>query len=75
LFVSQVALEFALIQEYLVLPIDSHGLLLVYTGIYVVVGTALFVVRWQSLKHMLGLAADAGRTALGREPVHPEFAD
>ncbi|QLH80279.1 sodium:calcium antiporter [Halosimplex pelagicum] len=75
LFVSQVALEFVIIRDLFAMPVSSYELLLVYTAVYAVVGTALFWVRREALKHMLGLAADAGRTALGREPVHPEFAD
>jgi len=75
LFISQVVLEFLLIRNLIVLPLSSHDLLLVYTAVYVVAGTALFAVRRRSLRRMLGLAADAGRTAIGRKPVHPEFAD
>ncbi|MEF8851451.1 MAG: sodium:calcium antiporter [Haloarculaceae archaeon] len=75
LFLSQVLLEFAIIRDYVALPLSSYELLLAYTAVYVVVGTVLFVKRWAALKHMLGLAADAGRTAVGRDPVHPEFAD
>ncbi|MFC7021313.1 MULTISPECIES: sodium:calcium antiporter [Haloarcula] len=75
LFISQVLVEFALIRELLVLPITSHELLLGYTAVYMLVGTALFVIRRRSLFLLLGLAGDAVRTALGREPVHPEYAD
>ena len=64
-----------MIRDLVVLPLSSYELLLAYTAVYVVAGTALFAVRRRALKQMLGLAADAGRTALGREPVHPEFAD
>ena len=53
----------------------NYELLLAYTGVYAVLGTALFVKRRAALTEMLGLAADAGRTAIGREPVHAEFAD
>ncbi len=75
LFISQVLIEFALIQDLLVLPITSHDLLLVYTGLYVVAGVVLFAVRWRSAKLLVGLAADAFRSAMGNEPVHPERAD
>ncbi|WP_225333742.1 sodium:calcium antiporter [Halomicrobium urmianum] len=75
LFVSQVLLEFLLIRDLIVLPLSSHDLLLAYAGLYGVLGTALFVARRDALKTMLGLAADAARTAFGREPVHEEFAD
>ncbi|WP_226039583.1 sodium:calcium antiporter [Natrinema sp. DC36] len=45
LFLSQVLLEFAIIREYVSLPVSSTELLLVYTAIYMVLGTALFVSR------------------------------
>jgi len=75
LFISQVLIEFALIRDLLVLPVSSHDLLLLYTGIYVMLGTALFVKRRRSLRLLFGLAGDAVRTAFGRDPVHPEHAD
>ncbi len=75
LFISQVALEFVIIRDLFAMPVSSYELLLAYTAAYGLIGTALFALRREALKRMLGLAADAGRTALGREPVHPEFAD
>ncbi|MFC7140281.1 sodium:calcium antiporter [Halosimplex aquaticum] len=75
LFISQVLLEFIIIRDIVALPLTSYELLLVYAAAYALLGTALFVIRREALKEMLGLAADAGRTALGREPVHPEYAD
>ncbi|WP_436925137.1 sodium:calcium antiporter [Halosimplex amylolyticum] len=75
LFISQVLLEFVIIRDIVALPLTSYELLLVYAVAYVLIGTALFAVRREALREMLGLAADAGRTALGREPVHPEYAD
>jgi cation:H+ antiporter len=75
LFISQVILEFALIREWLPLPVDSYELLLVYTAVYLVAGTALFVKRRKSVMLLFGLTADAVRDATGREPVHEEFAD
>ncbi|MDS0281339.1 sodium:calcium antiporter [Haloarcula onubensis] len=75
LFISQVLLEFALIRELLALPFGSYELLIGYTVLYLVAGTALFAVRRQALAHLFGLAGDAFRTALGREPVHEELAD
>ena len=71
LFISQVLLEFALIQDYLVLPIDARQLLLVYTGIYLVAGIALFVKRRRSLGLLFQEAGDAGRSALGRPRKYP----
>jgi cation:H+ antiporter len=77
LFVSQVLIEFALIRGWIALPLanPTRDVLLVYAAVYVALGTALFVARRDALRDMLGLAADAGRTAVGRDPVHPEFAD
>ena len=75
LFISQVVLEFVLIREWVALPFDSYELLLAYTAIYLVAGTALFVQRRRSVKLLFGLAADAARTAMGRDTVHKEFAD
>jgi len=75
LFISQVLIEFLVIRDVITVAFSTEELLLAYTGVYLAIGTALFVKRRQALKHMLGLAADAGRTAIGREPVHPEFAD
>jgi len=75
LFISQVVLEFMLIRDLIALPVDSYELLLVYTGIYLVSGTALFIQRRRSLKLLFGLTADAVRSAMGRETVHKEFAD
>ena len=45
LFITQVGIEFALIQNLVALPVDSYGVLLIYTGIYLVLGIALFVAR------------------------------
>jgi len=75
LFISQVLIEFALIRDLLVLPFGSYELLVGYTVLYLVIGTALFAVRRRALARLFGLAGDAFRTALGREPVHAEQAD
>ncbi len=75
LFISQVLIEFALIRDLVVLPLSSYELLLAYTALYLVLGTALFVVRRQSLLRLFGLAGDAFRTAMGREPNHLGKAD
>jgi cation:H+ antiporter len=50
LFLTQVLSEFLLIRGLLELPISDYQLLLVFTGIYLVLGTALFVSR----RHALG---------------------
>ncbi|AXG06675.1 sodium:calcium antiporter [Haloplanus rubicundus] len=50
LFLTQVLSEFLLIRGILELPISDYQLLLVFTGIYIVLGTTLFVAR----RHALG---------------------
>jgi cation:H+ antiporter len=75
LFISQVVVEFALIRDVLALPISSHDLLLAYTAVYLVAGTALFLKRRRALLLLCGLAGDAVRTAVGQDPVHLEGAD
>ena len=75
LFISQVLLEFALIRDLVVLPVSSYELLLAYTGLYLVSGTALFIFRRRALLELFGFAGDAFRTAIGREPRYPERAD
>ncbi|MEF8887914.1 MAG: sodium:calcium antiporter [Haloarculaceae archaeon] len=74
LFISQVLLEFALIRGLVALPVDSRELLLVYTAVYVLAGTALLVARRHAVRRLFGLAGDAFRTAVGREPryIDPE---
>ncbi|MEF8783368.1 MAG: sodium:calcium antiporter [Haloarculaceae archaeon] len=75
LFISQVVVEFALIRDVLALPISSHDLLLAYTAVYLVAGTALFLKRRRALLLLFGLTGDAVRTAVGQDPVHLEGAD
>ncbi|AFO58074.1 sodium:calcium antiporter [Natrinema sp. J7-2] len=53
LFLSQVLLEFAIIRDIVALPVSKTDLLLVYSGIYVVLGTALFVSRRRALGRLL----------------------
>jgi cation:H+ antiporter len=72
LFVSQVGLEFLLIRDLVLLPIDSYELLLVYAGVYLVVGTALFVGRRDALRELLRRTIRDVRVALGADDVaHP----
>jgi cation:H+ antiporter len=75
LFISQVLIEFAIIRDLVVLPFTSYQLLIGYTVLYLVIGTALFAIRRRALARLFGLAGDAVRTAMGREPVHAEQAD
>jgi cation:H+ antiporter len=75
LFLSQVLVEFVLIRELVALPFGSYELLIGYTVLYLAIGTALFALRRQALARLLGMAGDAFRTALGREPIHGELVD
>jgi Ca2+/Na+ antiporter len=75
LFGSQVLIEFAIIRSLFVLPVSSHSLLLGYTAVYLLIGTALFASRRRSLRRLFGLTGDAVRTAIGREPVYLDRAD
>jgi len=45
LFLSQVLLEFLLIRNIAVVPLSSYSLLLVFGGVYIALGCALFVLR------------------------------
>ncbi|WP_414652125.1 hypothetical protein [Halorientalis sp.] len=75
LLFSQVALEFALVGGLIELPVTSEGLLFVYTGVYLLLGVALFIERRGSVRRLFGLAGDAVRTTVGREPADVERAD
>jgi len=63
LFISQVASEFLIIRGILELSISDYELLLVFTGIYMVLGTALFVSRrkalWGIILQSAGTVSDA----------------
>ncbi|UPM41684.1 sodium:calcium antiporter [Halocatena salina] len=71
LFVSQVVIEFLMIQELVRLPLSSYELLLVFSGIYVVLGSVLLVIRWQALKRLFRRSAKTVReaTSLGQSPT------
>jgi len=45
LFLSQVILEFLVVRDLVTLALSSYELLLIYTGVYIVLGLALFVIR------------------------------
>ncbi|RRJ32368.1 sodium:calcium antiporter [Halocatena pleomorpha] len=63
LFVSQVVLEFLMIQELVWLPLSSYELLLVFSGIYVVLGSILLVARRHALKRLFQRSAKTIRKA------------
>jgi cation:H+ antiporter len=63
LFLSQVLIEFALIREWLLLPVSSHDLLLGYTAVYLALGAALVARRRAEFVWVMGVARDATRKA------------
>ena len=75
LFVSQVAIEFVFLRIWEPFPEPKFALLMSYTAIYLVLGTALFVKRRRHLKHVLALAAFAARRAAGRDATRPTLPD
>jgi len=66
LFVSQVILEFLIIRDLLASSLSTHDVLLGYTAVYLVLGTALFAFRRSSVRVVLGLTAATVRQAVGR---------
>jgi cation:H+ antiporter len=66
LFLSQVVLEFMLIRELITIPLSSYDLLLVYSGIYMILGSVLLVSRREEFRRLLrrttGTVADAFST-------------
>jgi cation:H+ antiporter len=79
LFISQVFIEFYILKLSGLAPAAAEELsiqvLLAYTAVYLVAAAALFVLRRNALKDAIGVAADAARTAVGREPTGPGRAD
>ena len=64
LFISQVLLEFLVIRDLLVLPVSTTELLLVYTGIYVVLGVGLLVARRDAFVGILRQTRGVVRSAV-----------
>ncbi|WP_254521432.1 sodium:calcium antiporter [Natrinema caseinilyticum] len=75
LFLSQVLFEFVIIREYVELPVSSTELLLVYTAIYIVLGVALFVRRWQSFRRLLRRTAGTVGEAMPIGGNRPQSTD
>jgi cation:H+ antiporter len=75
LFITQVCIEFFFLKVWQPFPEPKFELLMAYTAIYLVLGTALFVARRDDLRHLLHLSANVARTAVGRAPVELERAD
>ncbi|ELZ18321.1 sodium/calcium exchanger membrane region [Natrinema thermotolerans DSM 11552] len=75
LFLSQVLLEFALIRELVTLPVSSTDLLLLYSGLYLVLGTALFVRRRRALGSLVRRTAGTVGDAMSTGDERPHGAD
>jgi cation:H+ antiporter len=91
LFLSQVFLEFLLIRDAIPAAVGglvpgflfdvvpgtdaSYELLLVYTAIYMALGTAMFVSRRDSLRGLIDRGSTTIRTAFGGTEPQPERAD
>jgi len=75
LFVSQVLVEFLIIRDVLAIGVTSEDVLLGYTVVYLVLGTAIFAWRRRAIGGVLGMTAATVRQALGREPEPAGHAD
>ncbi|PCR91675.1 sodium:calcium antiporter [Natrinema ejinorense] len=75
LFLSQVFLEFVIIRELATLPVSSTDLLLIYSGIYVVLGTVLFVSRRRAFGRLVRRTAGTVGDAMSTGGEHPHSAD
>ncbi|SER27187.1 sodium:calcium antiporter [Natrinema salaciae] len=75
LFLSQVFLEFALIREVVALPVSSTDILLIYSAIYVVLGTVLFVSRRRAFGRLVRRTAGTVGDAMSTGGEQPHSAD
>jgi len=75
LFLTQVFSEFLLIRGILELPISDYQLLLVFTGVYIVLGLALFVARRKALGGILRQSAGTVSDAFSSSGDQPRGAD
>ena len=75
LFVTQVLSEFLLIRGILELAISDYQLLLVFTGIYLVLGLGLFIARRKALRGLLRQSAGTVSEAFSGGSDHPRGAD
>ena len=75
LFVSQVVIEFLILRNVVALGVSSNDLLLGYTVVYLVLGTALFVRRRRSVGVILRLTGETIRRAVNRESRPADHAD
>ncbi len=71
LFISQVLLEFLLIRNVIDIGVSSYELLLIYSGIYIVLGTALFVARRQAVVQIFSRTTNVVSRALSNKADPP----
>lgn len=64
LFASQVVIEFFLIRGLIELPLSSYELLLVFSSIYVILGTVLLFIRRRALQQLIRRSAETIREAV-----------
>jgi len=75
LFLTQVLSEFLLIRGFLELSISDYQLLLVFTGVYIVLGLGLFVARRKALAGILRQSAGTVSDAFSSADDQPRGAD
>ncbi|MFB1064778.1 sodium:calcium antiporter [Natrinema sp. H-ect4] len=75
LFLSQVLLEFIIIRDYATLPVSSTELLLVYSAIYIVLGTVLFVSRRRAFGRLIQRTAGTVGDAMPIGGDRPQSVD
>jgi len=75
LFLSQVLLEFIIIRDYATLPVSSTELLLVYSAIYIVLGTVLFVRRRRAFGRLIQRTAGTVGDAMPIGGDRPQSVD
>jgi len=75
LFLTQVLSEFLLIRGVLELPISDYQLLLVFTGVYIVLGLALFVARRDALGSIVRQSVGTVTDAFSSSADQPRGAD
>ncbi|WP_435185633.1 sodium:calcium antiporter [Halobellus sp. EA9] len=74
LFISQVLVEFALIRGVIEIPLSKYQLLLAFTGVYLVLGGAIFVARRRALADIVGRTTDVVARTLSND-AEPSGAD
>jgi cation:H+ antiporter len=74
LFVSQVALEFLLIRDLLVLPVTQYQVLLLFSAVYVVLAAWLFVARRAAVARLAGQVRDVVSQRF-TTVTEPQYAD